>query len=242
MRFSAALQDPVVVRGVIVPVLSTAAVALAEAWFVRRQHTDDPLLQVYEAKLRVLDEGRGSGSGDGVAGRGSTRSAGEEFGGTFASASQAAGGGAGDRAGPAHAPAPPPSPKSEGAGESPRDAACLPCTRAHLLAASEILNEAARMAPRMGADHKEIRRRIKRAAGELLVLERFDLEPRQIEQLTPEQKAAVEEVYPHISRLRQELVSGAESPEAIRKAAAEAERLYEVVEERTRGKAAASVS
>lgn len=105
--------------------------------------------------------------------------------------------------------------------------ACMPCTRAHLLAVSADLNEAVRfLADGQGLNNPEIRSRIDTAARELLALERHDWTPAKVMKLPEAERKAVEKHLPRVRKLRQKLVNDLNTEEDLKSLAADAEELW----------------
>lgn len=82
------------------------------------------------------------------------------------------------------------------------EAACVPCSKDHLITVSALLNEAARMAKNRSIDDPEIQNRINAVEEELDVWERFDVSPKQLSGLTDAERTIVRDT---INRARSEI-------------------------------------
>lgn len=82
------------------------------------------------------------------------------------------------------------------------EAACVPCSKDHMITVSALLNEAARMAKNRPISDPEIQNRINAAEEELDVWERFDVSPEKLSMLSDEEKTIIRDT---ISRARSEI-------------------------------------
>ena len=71
------------------------------------------------------------------------------------------------------------------------EAACVPCSRDHLITVKAVLSEAARMAKNRPISDPEIQERIQAAEEELDAWERFDVSPEKIAELSPPEQEII---------------------------------------------------
>lgn len=109
--------------------------------------------------------------------------------------------------------------KMEGAEEIFEGTACLACSKNHISTVSAALNEAVRFARSEPIDHPEIVRRIGIALDELNIMERIDLAPDKIINLTGEDKEIADWLLAKSRELRH-MIDAIKTKEDLEKAAA----------------------
>lgn len=103
---------------------------------------------------------------------------------------------------------------------------CITCSRAHILGVRGSLREALRFAREDGINHDEVIKRLDNAAEELVIMERFDLTPEQIERSPQEEKEKIQIVLPKIRELRQKIINEINGVKDLEEAAALASDVY----------------
>ena len=109
--------------------------------------------------------------------------------------------------------------KVEGAEEIFKGTACLACSKNHISTVSAALNEAVRFARSEPIDHPEIVRRIGIALDELNIMERIDLAPDKIVNLSGEDKEIADWLLSKSRELRH-MIDAIKTKEDLEKAAA----------------------